>query len=217
MNYEYIFKYIIIGDSGVGKSCLLLQFLEGSFKANHEATIGVEFGTKIITTDNGTNVKLQVWDTAGQDAFKSITRSYYRNAAGALVVYDITNKQSFINVKKWLEEAQVNGNKEMVLALVGNKSDLESKRQVSQQEGLDFANKNGLIFIETSAVSASNVSQVFMNVASQIIRKINSSIIDPSIEEFGVRKVGTMGDQGALRRDRVAARPSGSENNGGCC
>ena len=127
MNYEYIFKYIIIGDSGVGKSCLLLQFLENSFKPNHEATIGVEFGTKVISIDNGLNVKLQVWDTAGQDAFKSITRSYYRNAAGALVVYDITSRNSFINVQKWLEEAKANGNREMVLALVGNKSDLEQK------------------------------------------------------------------------------------------
>ena len=127
MNYEYIFKYIIIGDSGVGKSCLLLQFLENSFKPNHEATIGVEFGTKVISIDNGLSVKLQVWDTAGQDAFKSITRSYYRNAAGALVVYDITNRNSFINVQKWLEEARTNGNREMVLALVGNKSDLEAR------------------------------------------------------------------------------------------
>ena len=102
MNYEYIFKYIIIGDSGVGKSCLLLQFLENSFKPNHEATIGVEFGTKVVGIDNGMSVKLQVWDTAGQDAFKSITRSYYRNAAGGLVVYDITNRNSFVNVLKWL-------------------------------------------------------------------------------------------------------------------
>ena len=127
MKYEYIFKYIIIGDSGVGKSCLLLQFLENSFKPNHEATIGVEFGTKVIDIENGTNIKLQVWDTAGQDAFKSITRSYYRNAAGALVVYDITSRSSFVNVKKWLEEARTNGNREMAIALVGNKSDLDSK------------------------------------------------------------------------------------------
>lgn len=127
MNFEYIFKYIIIGDSGVGKSCILLQFLEGTFKQNHEATIGVEFGTKVIPTSEGFSVKLQVWDTAGQDAFKSITRSYYRNAAGALVVYDITNRATFQNVSKWLEEARVNGNKEMVLALVGNKCDLDNK------------------------------------------------------------------------------------------
>ena len=127
MNYEYIFKYIIIGDSGVGKSCLLLHFLENTFKSNHEATIGVEFGTKVITIQNNVNVKLQVWDTAGQDAFKSITRSYYRNAAGGLVVYDITSRQSFENVKKWIEEAKANGNREMVLALVGNKCDLVSR------------------------------------------------------------------------------------------
>ena len=112
---------------GVGKSCILLQFLENTFKPNHEATIGVEFGTRIIEVDGGQQLKLQVWDTAGQEAFKSITRSYYRNAAGALVVYDITNKNSFNNVIKWLEEAKVNGNREMVLALVGNKCDLEDR------------------------------------------------------------------------------------------
>ena len=111
----------------MGKSCILLQFLENTFKPNHEATIGVEFGTKVIEIEGNQQLKLQVWDTAGQEAFKSITRSYYRNAAGALVVYDITNKNSFNNVVKWLEEAKVNGNREMVLALVGNKSDLEDR------------------------------------------------------------------------------------------
>ena len=127
MSYEYIFKYIVIGDSGVGKSCVLLRFLEGQFKANHEPTIGVEFGTKILTSNSGLGIKLQIWDTAGQEAFKSITRSYYRNSAGAVLMYDITNKSSFSNVAKWLEEARVNGNREMMIALVGNKSDLEDR------------------------------------------------------------------------------------------
>lgn len=126
MNFEYLFKYIIIGDSGVGKSCILLRFIEDTFNPNLENTIGVEFGAKMVTINN-TNIKLQIWDTAGQEAFQSITRSYYRSAAGALLVYDITSLESFENIAKWLDEARINGNPEMVLCLVANKSDLEDK------------------------------------------------------------------------------------------
>ena len=142
----------------------------------------MEFGTKVISIDGQSNVKLQIWDTAGQDAFKSITRSYYRNAAGALVVYDITSRTSFINVQKWLEEARMNGNREMVLALVGNKNDLEAKRQVPSQEGADFARAHGLQFLETSAVNSTNVAQAFIAIAAQINHKIATHIIDPSVE-----------------------------------
>lgn len=126
MNFEYIFKYIVIGDSNVGKSCIVLRFIEGIFRKDQENTIGVEFGTKEIKID-GKIVKLQIWDTAGQEAFKSITRSYYRGAAGALLVYDVTSQSSFENIKNWLYEAQNNGNDEMVICLVGNKIDLEDK------------------------------------------------------------------------------------------
>jgi Ras-related protein Rab-2A len=126
MNFDYLFKYIIIGDSGVGKSCILLRFIDDTFNPNLENTIGVEFGAKMINIKS-TNIKLQIWDTAGQEAFQSITRSYYRSAAGALLVYDITNKESFENIAKWLEEARVHGNPEMVLCLVANKCDLEDQ------------------------------------------------------------------------------------------
>lgn len=126
MNFEYIFKYIVIGDTNVGKSCIVLRFIEGVFKKDQENTIGVEFGTKEVEIE-GKNVKLQIWDTAGQEAFKSITRSYYRAAAGALLVYDVTSEDSFENVKTWLDEARNNGNEEMVICLVGNKIDLEDK------------------------------------------------------------------------------------------
>lgn len=126
MNFEYLFKYIIIGDSGVGKSCILLRFIEDTFNPNLENTIGVEFGAEFVEI-NGTRIKLQIWDTAGQEAFQSITRSYYRSAAGALLVYDITSLESFENISKWIEEARINGNPEMILCLVANKSDLEDK------------------------------------------------------------------------------------------
>ncbi len=126
MNFEYLFKYIIIGDSNVGKSCIVQRFIEGEFNPGLENTIGVEFGAKEIKIDNKL-VKLQIWDTAGQEAFQSITRSYYRSAAGALLCYDITNKGSFDNVRNWLMEARQNGNNEMVICLVGNKTDMASK------------------------------------------------------------------------------------------
>jgi Ras-related protein Rab-2A len=102
MSYAYLFKFIIIGDTGVGKSCLLLKYVDGRFRQKHEVTIGVEFGAKVVAIE-GINLKLQIWDTAGQESFKSITRGYYRSAAVALLVYDITNRDSFENVLKWLE------------------------------------------------------------------------------------------------------------------
>lgn len=126
MNFEYLFKYIIIGDSNVGKSCMVQRFIEGEFNSELENTIGVEFGAKEISID-GTLVKLQIWDTAGQEAFQSITRAYYRSSAGALLCYDITSKTSFSHIEHWLEEVQANGNEEMVICLVGNKIDMENK------------------------------------------------------------------------------------------
>jgi len=126
MNYDYIFKFIIIGDSGVGKSCIVQRFLENKFSDDQENTIGVEFGTKVMDVKDK-QIKLQIWDTAGQEAFQSITRSYYRSSAGALVVFDLTNRASFENCVKWLEEVSNHGNPEMVITLLGNKCDLENK------------------------------------------------------------------------------------------
>lgn len=123
MSHDYLLKYIIIGDTSVGKSCLLLKFIDGTFRQKHEITIGVEFGSKIIKASN-TSVKLQVWDTAGQESFKSITRGYYRSAAAALLVYDVTNEKSFRNVEKWLEDLKQNCCSHIEVMLVGNKADL---------------------------------------------------------------------------------------------
>lgn len=130
MEFDYIFKYIVIGNSGVGKSCIVNRFISDEYTDELESTIGVEFGAKVVElTDQGkpTKVKLQIWDTAGQETFQSITRSYYRSAAGALLVYDITNKETLESCENWLNEARTNGNEEMVICLVGNKSDLESQ------------------------------------------------------------------------------------------
>ncbi|KAM6411773.1 ras-related protein Rab-2A isoform 1-T1 [Pluvialis apricaria] len=159
MAYAYLFKYIIIGDTGVGKSCLLLQFTDKRFQPVHDLTIGVEFGARMITID-GKQIKLQIWDTAGQESFRSITRSYYRGAAGALLVYDITRRDTFNHLTTWLEDARQHSNSNMVIMLIGNKSDLESRREVKKEEGEAFAREHGLIFMETSAKTASNVEEV---------------------------------------------------------
>ena len=145
---------------GVGKSCLLLQFTDKRFNPEHDLTIGVEFGTQTVNIHNET-VKLQIWDTAGQETFRSITRSYYRNTAGALLVYDITRRETFMHVSQWLQDAKQHGSTDMTVILVGNKCDLEHLRQVSTDEGQKFAKDNGLLFIETSAKTSLNVEEVY--------------------------------------------------------
>jgi len=207
MSYAYLFKYIIIGDTGVGKSCLLLQFTDKRFRPVHDLTIGVEFGARMITIDDR-QIKLQIWDTAGQESFRSITRSYYRGAAGALLVYDITRRETFSHLARWLEEACQNGNKNMTIMLIGNKSDLNHRRQVTFEEGAAFAKEHGLVFFETSAKTAENVEEAFVSTAQKIYEKIQQGVYDVQSESTGI-KIGM-----------AAATESGSTSStkpsGGC-
>ncbi|GMT28733.1 hypothetical protein PFISCL1PPCAC_20030 [Pristionchus fissidentatus] len=186
MSYAYLFKYIIIGDTGVGKSCLLLQFTDKRFQPVHDLTIGVEFGARMITID-GKQIKLQIWDTAGQESFRSITRSYYRGAAGALLVYDITRRDTFNHLTSWLEDARQHSNSNMVIMLIGNKSDLEARREVKKEEGEAFAREHGLIFMETSAKTAANVEEAFIDTAKEIYRKIQEGVFDINNEANGIK------------------------------
>jgi Ras-related protein Rab-2A len=210
MSYSYLFKYIIIGDTGVGKSCLLLQFTDKRFQPVHDLTIGVEFGARMISVAD-TQVKLQIWDTAGQESFRSITRSYYRGAAGALLVYDITRRDTFQHLGRWLEEAKQHAQPTMVILLIGNKNDLEHKRAVSTEEGKAFADANGLLFMEASAKTAYNVEQAFLKTAEEIHAKIQSGEIDVSNESHGI-KVG-MGQSGQL----PLLSADESKRQSGCC
>ena len=178
--YDHMFRYIIVGDMAVGKSCLLLQFTDHKFRHQHELTIGVEFGGKTIEVKNK-NVKIQIWDTAGQEAFQAITRTYYKGAIGALLVYDITRKDTFIHVTKWLDEVRSNSSKNITVILIGNKKDLEDKRQVSYEEGEAFAKENGLMFLETSAKTAYNVVESFNLSAQCILNNIGKTGVDPTI------------------------------------
>lgn len=183
---EYQYKIVIIGDSGVGKSCLLQQYLRGVYDPDHPPTVGVEFGTKNMEID-GAKIKMQVWDTAGQEQFKSITRSYYRGVAGALVVYDITNEKSFNNVKTWLEEAQTQGNPNMSIVLCGNKLDAANKRAVTESKAASFADLNGVSLLEVSAKSNIRVEEAFEKLARGITTAVKKGKIDPTEEDSGVR------------------------------
>jgi len=210
MSYAYLFKYIIIGDTGVGKSCLLLQFTDKRFQQVHDLTIGVEFGARMITID-GKQIKLQIWDTAGQESFRSITRSYYRGAAGALLVYDITRRETFNHLTSWLDDARQHANSNMTIMLIGNKCDLEQRRAVSLEEGQQFANEHGLVFLETSAKTAANVEEAFINTARKIYEKIQQGVFDVSNESYGI-KVGMAAQAPGGLQGTTAAKPAG-----GCC
>jgi len=213
MSYAYLFKYIIIGDTGVGKSCLLLQFTDKRFQPVHDLTIGVEFGARMITIDNR-QIKLQIWDTAGQESFRSITRSYYRGAAGALLVYDITRRETFNHLTRWLEEARQNANQSMVIMLIGNKSDLDHRRQVSRDEGEKFAKEHGLVFLETSAKTAANVEEAFIHTAQKIYENIQNGIYDVTNEAHGI-KVGMAAAPQLSAYSKNT--PQGQSSGGGCC
>ncbi|KAI9030814.1 putative rab-2,4,14 [Phycomyces nitens] len=186
-SYNYIIKYIIVGDSGVGKSCLLLQFTDKRFYSGRELTIGVEFGTKFITVD-GKQVKLQIWDTAGQESFRSITQSYYRGAAGALLVYDISRRESFEHIPMWLADVRKHANPHTTIMLIGNKSDLDPRqRQVTHDEAEKFAKDNDIpLFLETSAKSSDNVEEAFIKTAEDVYGKIKNGAFANN-ETSGIR------------------------------
>lgn len=169
--YAYLFKFIIVGDEAVGKTCLLLQFTDQRYRTTHQVTVGVEFGSRTVEVA-GKTIKLQCWDTAGQDRFRSIVRSYYRGAAGALLVYDITRRDSFDHISNWLNEARTNADQDLVITLVGNKCDRAADRVVAFEEGHAFAQRNGLYFLETSAVTGHMVDQAF-HVTARLVDKKN--------------------------------------------
>lgn len=182
--YNYLFKYIIVGDAGVGKSCLLLQFTDKRFRAEHDMTIGVEFGHRVIDIEDQ-RIKLQIWDTAGQEAFRSITRAYYRGATGALLVYDISRRSSFEHLAQWLLDARQNAQPNMVIILIGNKSDLE-RREVTYDEGAWFARQNGLFFLEASAKTGQNVDAAFLDTARQIYENLLTGMYDLNSDAHGI-------------------------------
>ncbi|TRM59811.1 ras family-domain-containing protein [Schizophyllum amplum] len=178
-NYDYLFKIVLIGDSGVGKSNLLSRFTRNEFSQDTKSTIGVEFATRSITVE-GKILKAQIWDTAGQERYRAITAAYYRGAVGALLVYDISKRGSYENVQRWLKELRDHADSNIVIMLVGNKSDLKHLRAVPTDESRAFAAENGLSFIETSALDASNVDSAFETNLTDIYRIVSSRTLESS-------------------------------------
>ena len=169
-NPAYIFKFIIVGNSAVGKSCLLLRFDEDRFQPIHDMTVGVTFSIKMVHID-GQDVKVQIWDTAGQEIFRSITRSYYRDSACAFIVYDITDQTSFNKVEDWIHDVRNLAPSDCLLVLVGNKLDLESQRVIKTDQAQELADKHGIMFFETSAQSGQNVETLFSDCVSAVYQR----------------------------------------------
>ncbi|KAK9466334.1 ras family-domain-containing protein [Lipomyces arxii] len=175
--YNMLFKVVLIGDSGVGKSNLLSRFTRNEFNAESKSTIGVEFATRSINVDSKV-IKAQIWDTAGQERYRAITSAYYRGAVGALLVYDISKNSTYENVTRWLKELRDHADSNIVIMLVGNKSDLKTLRAVPTDEAKNFAAENNLSFIETSALDASNVDVAFQNILTEIYRIVSAKQLD---------------------------------------
>ena len=189
LEYDYLFKYLIIGNSGVGKSCLLIRFTDDKYEEGYVTTIGVDFKIKTLIIE-GKSVKLQIWDTAGQERFRNIVSSYYKGAQGIMMVYDITDLESFRYLDSWLKEIEKNASKNVYKILVGNKSDLEN-RKITFEKGKEFANLHGMKFFETSAKENKNVEEAFKEMTKDIINsknKVNEKINSNSNFVIGKKK-----------------------------
>ncbi|KAL7713946.1 Sphingomyelin phosphodiesterase [Entamoeba marina] len=189
---DYLFKLLLIGDSGVGKSCLLLRFADDTYTDTHIATIGVDFKIKTVQID-GKNVKLQIWDTAGQERFRTITSSYYRGAQGIIVVYSVIDLQTFQNVRQWLQEIERYASETVIKLLIGNKCDMEDDRAVTVEQGQELANSLNVSFMEASAKKSLNVDELFNKIATDIMKNLTPTT--PTKPEGGVKVDGAKKDK----------------------
>ncbi|XP_018411166.1 PREDICTED: ras-related protein Rab-8A isoform X2 [Nanorana parkeri] len=173
--YDYLFKLLLIGDSGVGKTCVLFRFSEDAFNSTFISTIGIDFKIRTIELD-GKRIKLQIWDTAGQERFRTITTAYYRGAMGIMLVYDITNEKSFDNIKNWIRNIEEHASADVEKMILGNKCDVNEKRQVSKEKGDKLASEYGIKFMETSAKANINVENAFFTLARDIKAKMDKKM-----------------------------------------
>ncbi|KAM8894260.1 ras-related protein Rab-8B isoform 2-T2 [Spinachia spinachia] len=177
--YDYLFKLLLIGDSGVGKTCLLFRFSEDAFNTTFISTIGIDFKIRTIELD-GKKIKLQIWDTAGQERFRTITTAYYRGAMGIMLVYDITNEKSFDNIRNWIRNIEEHASSDVERMILGNKCDMNDRRQVSKERGEKLAIDYGIKFLETSAKSSINVEEGFLTLGRDIMTRLNRKMNDIS-------------------------------------
>ncbi|MED6207781.1 Ras- protein RABA1f [Stylosanthes scabra] len=204
-DYDYLFKLVLIGDSGVGKSNLLSRFTRNEFNLESKSTIGVEFATRTITVDDNKVLKAQIWDTAGQERYRAITSAYYRGAVGALLVYDVTRHITFENVERWLKELRDHTDANIIVMLVGNKADLRHLRAVSTEDAAAFAERENIFFIETSALESMNVDNAFSEVLTQIYRLMTRKALEAGNDPVGLPQgqtinVGNKDDVSAVKK-----------------
>lgn len=173
-------KLVLLGDSGVGKSCLVLRYVRGQFDPTSKVTVGAAFMSHSVHLPDGSTIKFEIWDTAGQERYASLAPLYYRGASAAAVVYDITNEDTFAKAKHWVSELQKNAGNNIVVVLVGNKTDLAEDRVISEEEGQDYATRNNMLFVETSAKTAANTSELFELVARRIAQSSTDVVSLPT-------------------------------------
>ena len=173
-DYDYIFKVLLLGNSDVGKSSIILRYVEQTWSDIFVPTIGVDFKVKTLQI-NKKNVKMQIWDTAGQERFRTVVSSYFKGSHGIFIIYDITNRESFKNLENWLGEIEKNASDKVLKILIGNKCDLEQEREIQFEEGQAFANRNGMQFIETSAKNNTNINEAFEALAKLMIQFSNEN------------------------------------------
>ena len=169
MSDDTVYKVLLLGDSSVGKTCVLLRYCDKTFQEAHLSTIGLDYRLKTMTLENGKNIKLQIWDTAGQDRFRAITKNYYKGANGIILIYDVTNLQTYENVKNWINQIREEANPNVVIYLAGNKVDVnEELRVVKAEEGQKIADEYNLTFYETSAKSGININEIFEDLVKKV-------------------------------------------------
>lgn len=198
--YDYLFKLLLIGDSGVGKTCVLFRFSDDAFNSTFISTIGIDFKIRTIELDEK-KIKLQIWDTAGQERFRTITTAYYRGAMGILLLYDITNEKSFDNIKTWIHNIEQHASEDVEKMILGNKCDMEEKRVISKEQGEKLAGEHGVSFMETSAKANINVEEAFTKIARDIKRKMDQKVVSTPKESGGgtVKAVGSPAGDGAKK------------------
>ena len=204
-NYEMMFKVVLVGDSFVGKTNIMSKYLKNIFQADSKATVGVEFGSKQFNIE-GHSINAQIWDTAGQERYKAITSAYYKGAKGAFVVYDITRKESFESIDKWVSDLKASADKKLTIVIIGNKSDLEDQRQVTKEQGQEKANQLEVAFMETSAFSGDNLDKAFDMMINEVYKKCHEEMLaEDDLDIEGGQEIN------------LNKKPENTGNNKKCC
>ena len=211
-NYDLLYKIILAGDSGVGKSNLFSRFHKNEFSLESATTLGVEFATKTMIIEDAT-LKAQIWDTCGQEQFRALTKTYYKKAAGAIIVYDITKKNSFDSVERWYQDIKENAGEDIVILLVGNKADLRHIRQVETSVAATYAKSKDMAFIETSALDSTNVENAFQTIVKQIYSQGQKTKIHPT--NSNSKAIGE-GESIVIGEDSKGEKKN-ERKSGGCC